>query len=155
MTLLETSDLSEAQKKDILSLWNQEYPVKLNFIRFADFEDYLHNLKRQKHYLMRNEAGEMQGWGFVFERDAEKWFALILAGKRQGVGYGTQLLTKLKEQEKKLSGWVIDHNRDTKLCGEYYKSPLGFYLKNGFISYPEIRLETETISAVKIEWTLK
>ena len=63
------------------------------------------------------------------------------------------MLNKLKFDEATLNGWVIDHPHDKKRNGKRYKSPLEFYLKNGFILIPETRLQLETISAVKINWT--
>ncbi|MCB0473527.1 MAG: hypothetical protein KDC56_10755, partial [Flavobacteriaceae bacterium] len=57
-----------------------------------------------------------------------------------------------KEKETELNGWVIDHDNDYKINGELYKSPLNFYLKNGFQKSSDRRLELEKISAVKIKW---
>ena len=37
--------------------------------------------------------------------------------------------------------------------GKPYRSPLDFYIKNGFKVLPEIRLELPSISAVKIKWS--
>jgi hypothetical protein len=69
-----------------------------------------------------------------------------------GQGKGTLLLNKLKENEHKLCGWVVDHDNDRKQDGEPYKSPLKFYQKNGFAICSDVRLETEKRSAVKIIW---
>ena len=63
------------------------------------------------------------------------------------------MLDKLKENENTLNGWVIDHNSDKKLNGNFYQSPLEFYIKNGFETLSETRLELEIMSAVKIKWT--
>jgi hypothetical protein len=37
--------------------------------------------------------------------------------------------------------------------GELDKSPLAFYIKNGFNIYPAERFESGAMSAVKIQWT--
>lgn len=72
--------------------------------------------------------------------------------KIHGQGLGTKILKQVKENEIELNGWVIDHNRDKKSNGEFYKSPLNFYLKNGFKKLSRNRLELYKISAVKIKW---
>jgi hypothetical protein len=64
-----------------------------------------------------------------------------------------KILNLAKEKETELNAWVIDHNNDIKKNGNKYKTPLEFYLKNGFEKLTENRLELEKISAVKIKWT--
>ncbi len=63
------------------------------------------------------------------------------------------MLELAKRKENELNGWVIDHNIDRKINGEFYVSPLDFYLKNGFVKLPHKRLELDKISAVSIKWT--
>ncbi|MCK9481612.1 MAG: hypothetical protein M0R38_07625 [Bacteroidia bacterium] len=62
------------------------------------------------------------------------------------------MLNELKSDENVLNGWVIDHNSDIKINGNFYQSPLNFYLKNEFEILNETRLELEIMSAVKIKW---
>ena len=88
-------------------------------------ENYISQLK----YTPLQEE-KIKGWYFDFNRDSEKWFAMILDASIQGQGFGRQILNQAKEKESELNGWVIDHNNDLKANGEYYKSPIGFYLKN-------------------------
>ncbi len=144
--------LSETDKKEILNLWNAEYPEKLNYQTLSEFENYLGNLTEQSHILMKNENQRIKGWYFDFVRENEKWFAVILDSKFQGKGFGTKLLNLGMEKESELNGWVIDKQDDKKKNGELYKSPLNFYLKNGFEKLDNERLELEKISAVKIRW---
>jgi len=145
--------LSENHRKEILILWNNEYPEKLNYLNPADFESYLKNLQDQNHILMIDEKGKVRGWYFDFIRENEKWFVIILDSKFQGKGYGKSIVNLAQEKETELNAWVIDHNKDKKKNGEAYVSPLNFYLKNGFIVLAKNRLELENISAVKIKWT--
>lgn len=152
MKVIDTIKLTSAQKECILKLWNQEYPEKLQHDDLSGFENYLSKLQNKEHLLLAGNTGEISGWAFTFTRDNEKWFAIILDSSINRLGYGTLLLNKLKDKETKLSGWVIDHFRDKKKNGEYYQSPLNFYLKNGFVVCSGIRLESDKISAVKIEW---
>lgn len=153
MEFLKIQYLTASQKKEILSLWNNEYPVNLKHSSFASFENYLQNLKDQSHIILLNESQEIKGWYFDFIRENERWFAIILDKSVQGKGFGKMLLNLAKEKEAKLNGWVIDHDTDLKENGENYISPMGFYLKNGFSVETDNRLELNHISAVKICWT--
>lgn len=152
MKIIETNCLNELQKKALFNLWNQEYPRQLKFISFEDLDTYLNNLQNPTHYFGLNEKAEIVAWAFVFERDREQWFAIIVDNSKQKKGCGTQLLNHLKTKVFVLNGWVIDHENDIKQNGKNYSSPLSFYTKNKFIIFKEERLETEKISAVKIKW---
>ena len=66
-----------------------------------------------------------------------------------GKGCVRKVLNELKQHENKLNGWIIDHNNDRKLNGNFYKSRLEFYVKNDFEVLSEIRLELKIMSAVK------
>lgn len=152
MKFIKLKELSKTNKEEVLNLWNNEYPAKLSYKTLQDFEIYLEKLTEQSHILMINKNEEIKGWYFDFIRENEKWFAIILDSKLHGKGLGTRILNIAKENEIDLSGWVIDHNSDIKKNGEIYRSPMEFYLKNGFKRLKTVRLELEKISAVKIKW---
>ncbi|XHP75299.1 hypothetical protein KCTC52924_03065 [Arenibacter antarcticus] len=147
------TQLSKTDKIEILNLWNREYPEKLNYQTLAEFDHYLINKTEQSHILMIDESQEITGWYFAFKRDNDKWFTLIIDSKLHGRGFGTKVLNLAKEKETELNGWVIDHSNDRKKNGEIYKSPLRFYLKNGFKKLEENRLELDKITAVRIKWS--
>ena len=149
------SFLSEAEKLEILELWNSEYPEKLAYKSKNEFDAYLQNLTEQSHILLIDADKKIKGWYFDFKRANEKWFAIILNSSMQGRGFGTKILKLAKQKEKELNGWVIDHHTDKKKNGTFYSSPLNFYLKNGFEKLSEDRLEHNKISAVKIRWKKK
>jgi GNAT superfamily N-acetyltransferase len=153
MKIIETITLTKNQKQTVFRLWNQEYPNKLKHLDISDLDNYFSNLTDTKHFILTGDTNKILGWSFAFQRDGEKWFAMILDSKVHKQGYGTLLLNKLKDKEINLYGWVIDHDREIKENGENYKSPLGFYLKNSFKTIPTVRLELDKISAVKIKWT--
>lgn len=147
-----TNSLDNSQIKVIFELWNAEYPKNLTHKNLSDFENYLNALTNQHHILLIDKNDAIKGWYFDFNRNDEKWFAMILATEIQGKGFGTLLLNEAKKRESVLNGWVIDKTDYLKQNGNCYKSPIPFYLKNGFQLLPEIRLELEHLSAVKITW---
>lgn len=152
MKIIATNSLKNLQIKDVYVLWNAEYPKNLTHPNLINFENYLNELTNQYHNLLIDESGIIKGWYFDFDRNNEKWFAMILASEIHGKGFGTLLLNEAKKRESTLNGWVIDKTNYLKQNGEGYKSPIPFYLKNGFHKLPEIRLELEHLSAVKIRW---
>jgi len=155
MEIYVTSLLTIDEKEVIYKLWNNEYPDKLSFNTISDLDAYLATLPNIKYYLLKNEMNEIEGWAMKFNMDDQSWFAITIDSKVQGKGKGTFLLNKLKEGEEVLNGWVIDHENDARQNGEKYKSPVSFYLKNGFSIFPELRLEIPILSAAKIIWCRK
>ncbi len=151
MKIISTSDLTTRQKESIIFLWNREFPSQLSVTK-EGFDKYLEATTSHLHFLLLDEADEIIGWAFTFDRDAERWFSIIINSLYQGIGLGRKLLEHLKENEDRLNGWVIDHQNDLKQNGEPYEPPLAFYLKNGFTILPETRFEHEKMSAVKITW---
>lgn len=147
-----TQQLRSDQQQELWKLWNQEYPVHLNYLDFADFEKYLNTLTDARHHLIADENDHIIGWAFDFEREAERWFGILLDSKFQHQGHGTKLMQELMQHNTSLCGWVIDHSRDLKPNGEVYHSPIQFYKKLGFSIQPDVRLGFDRISAVRIDW---
>lgn len=152
MKITNTHKLNQEQKEQILQLWNNEYPEKLAYKSIDGFESYLEKLNEVNHFILLNDDEKIQGWAISFERENETWFAIILSENLHGKGWGTKVLNELKQNKKELNGWVIDNSNDKKLNGNFYKSPLEFYLKNEFEVLSDTRLELEIMSAVKIKW---
>lgn len=152
MNFLQTEQLSNDYKKEIFQIWNKEYPEKLAFQGVENFEEYLSKLENPNHYIIQNSRNKIIGWAVDFNRDNEKWFAIIVDQNEQHKGLGEKLLLELQKHNIELNGWVIDHDKDLKRNGEKYLSPLVFYLNHNFETLPDIRLENEILSAVKIKW---
>lgn len=152
LQILQTNELNDQEKRQVLELWNSEYTEKLHYNNLNEFEIYLEGLSHLTHFLLTNEEKLILGWASTFERDNEKWFAIILSERIKGKGLGQKLLNELKKVNKVLNGWVIDHNNSKKRNGQLYVSPLNFYKKCGFEIIHEERLELDKISAVKIKW---
>lgn len=152
MQIFTSQVLTAHQKEKAYQLWNNEYPQQLKYAHIAQFDEYLKGLDDLIHYLLFNSEESMVGWAATFNRNSEKWFAIIVDSSIQGEGYGTAMLNAIKGNEQCLVGWAINHDGDTKLNGHPYPSPVAFYLKNQFCVIESCRLETEQISAVKIGW---
>lgn len=153
MRIEKSTSLNESQKATIIQIWNSEYPRQLMYHSMNDFDQYLGELIDQHHYLLITEGTEPQGWAMTFKRNSERWFAIIISGKKQNIGLGKMLLESLKNDHNKLNGWVVDNNEYLKEDGSIYHSPISFYTRNGFELKPESRIDNDKISAVKICWT--
>ncbi len=129
-------------------LWNDEYPEKLK----DRFLILLEGVENFNHYLIEDNEGNILAWAVDFEKENEIRFSIIVGENQKGKGLGSLLIEKLKSELKEFYGWVIDHNDDLKSNGEYYKSPMPFYLKHGFTILYDTRIESEMIRAVKIKW---
>ena len=151
ITSLDTKSLQTDKLLQLMRLWNNEYPASLAHKTIEDFEAYLATLSYCKHYLLE-EKNAIFAWGFEFDRNEERWFALIIDKAQQGKRIGSQLLNFMKQSNRQLNGWVIDHGNATMSDGSFYRSPLAFYLKNDFQLVSHDRIDNEVISAVKIQW---
>ena len=152
MEIIATDILNSYQKIVALKLWNQEYPEQLQCKTMTEFEQYLFTLANVNHFLLLDDANKIVGWAFKFTRDTAAWFVIILDGSVHLKGFGSLLLDQLKDKETTLNGWVVDHNHYLRSDVEIYRSPLNFYLKNGFRVIEDVRLELAHLSAVKITW---
>jgi ribosomal protein S18 acetylase RimI-like enzyme len=132
-------------------MWNREYPAQLTFSDITGLERYLAALGNVSHFVLYSPQGDMKGWAALFDREDERWFAIILDRDVQRLGWGSQLLARLQQQYTTLCGWVTDHNMYVRQDGTPYPSPVAFYLKNGFAVTAE-RLRVEQMNAVKIIW---
>jgi GNAT superfamily N-acetyltransferase len=147
MEIIKTKNLTEHQFNQINSLWNQEYPARLKdrfAILFEGACDY-------DHYIIEDNSGNVLAWAANFEKDNEVRFSIIVDNKQQGRGLGTLLVNRLKEELNDIYGWVVDRDDDKKVDGQNYRSPLLFYVKNGFEILSDQRIDNELLNAVKIK----
>lgn len=146
MEIIKTKLLSESQFQQINQLWNEEYPLQLK----DRFEILLHGIDDYHHYLIEDEQKNVIAWAVDFKKDAETRFSIIVHKDYQGKGLGKSLLKRLQRDLGEFYGWVIDHNNDKKENGEYYQSPLMFYVRNGFEVLYDMQIDSEILKAVKI-----
>lgn len=151
-SLLECQELNAQQRLEIMELWNQEYPQRISYSHITAFDVYLTRLEDAFHVLSLDDAGKIMAWYCDFNREGERWLAMILASSEQGKGLGSTLLQLAKKRQSLLNAWVVDHNTDLKKDGTIYRSPLAFYQKNGFEIVEGVRLETPQISSLKMRW---
>lgn len=155
MNITAVSSLSLSQKERLLHLWNAEFTTGVRSKNLAAFEDYLSKWEYPHHILLLDEQEVVQGWIFIFSRDGGRWFSMLLDKNLHGRGYGSQLLKAAQQTENQLNGWVVDDDEHVKSDGTAYRSPIGFYVKNGFEVKREDRYESEVLSAVKVFWERK
>lgn len=149
MIFYNTTILNDRQKKQLISLWNNEYPKAINYSDEEDFDSYLINLFDVNHTLIINKK-QIIGWYADFLRDNQRWFFMILDSKFQRKGFGKQLLDKAKQNHKKMFGWAIPSDDYKKIDGTPYKSPISFYKKMGFDIFESEAMNSKELYAVKI-----
>ncbi len=150
--IIQTPALNSSQQKELFKCWNDVYPVNLKFDDLVKMKSYFDGLQQLQFFLLVDGSIPATAFSFRFIRDDELWLAMLMPPSMQGKGYGSILLEELTERVDTISAWVIDHDLDVKADGTPYRSPLPFYLKNGFQILKDVRLEIETISAAKLVW---
>jgi GNAT superfamily N-acetyltransferase len=143
--------LNDSEKKQIRAIWNNEYPLSIAHATIESFENYLSSLENPTHFLAL-EKETIVAWGVTFDRENERWFALIIDRNFQGKGLGKELLQHMKRKEHILNGWVVIKNDSLRSDGTPYPLPLDFYLKKGF-QLTTIILESAIFTTQKITWT--
>jgi GNAT superfamily N-acetyltransferase len=149
MNIRTTNALTSDEKAELNQLWNEEYPVRLK----DRFNLLLERCSCFQHYIIQDEQGCILAWAVDFERDGEVRFSIIVSSEHQRKGYGAALLRAMQQNNSTFYGWVIDHDDDLKSNGAMYKSPLAFYLKNGFEVLSNERIDNEMLRAVKVKWS--
>ena len=147
-----TKQLSAFEKNELMALWNAVYPSNLYYNKLEELEQYFNGLSDIQHYLIKDTSSQIVAWAFTFDREEATWFAILIDSAFQKKGIGSELLKALKKDNTQLNGWAIDKEGYHLKNGENYLTPLPFYLKNNFVICENIRLETDKISAIKIEW---
>jgi GNAT superfamily N-acetyltransferase len=144
--------MNKKQWQKLHQLWNSEYPSVLNYVDFQTFEANISTWGSVNHRLI-NRGEEVVGWLADFDRDDQRWFALIVSRRFQRSGIGRRLIELAKQNNDELNGWVIDEPGHSKADGSAYISPLPFYLRLGFHIEKISFLDKYAIQATKINWT--
>jgi GNAT superfamily N-acetyltransferase len=151
MRFIETLHLSDEAWHSVYGLWNTEFPVKLHKATLTDFKENIGKWDAVRHTLAIDGA-KVVGWLADFDRDDERWFALIIASSSNGTGVGTRLIMRAKKRNGILNGWVINGPGYLRQDGSSYRNPLPFYKKMGFQLVPGELLDQDGFEAVKIRW---
>ena len=96
--ILKTTNLNDQERLQLLDLWNNEYPEKISYKSITEFNNYLLKLSNLTHLLMIDKRNKIWGWAFSFNRENERWFAIIISKEQQRKGLGRQMLNDLKKQ---------------------------------------------------------
>lgn len=152
MRLIEPLQLSAAQKEQLRQLWNREFPQQLELRNTEAFNEYLKGLWHLKHQLLLDPNEMIVAWLFLFQREGEQWFGLIIDSSMQGKGHGARMMDLAKSENSSLNGWVVDHPKYTKTDGLPYRAPLAFYTRLGFNIVPDARIQNDQMDAVQITW---
>ena len=151
MKTIASLTLNSRQSNQLLQLWNTEFPAILNHADVDAFEENIASWGNVNHHLAI-DGQDIGAWLADFDRDGQRWFALIVSKRFQGHGWGTRLLQLAQQSNDELYGWVIDEPGYLKTDGSEYQSPLGFYLRLGFGIKETAILEKYGIKATKISW---
>lgn len=153
MTFHSSDSMTEKEKREVFSLWNNEFPSNLKKETMVDFQKFFDDVEEHHFIMAKDDYGKLAGWFFIFLREGAKWFSILIDASFHGQGLGSELIKRAKKVEPELNGWVVDRPDELKNDGSPYPSPIPFYIKNGFEVLPD-RLEKEDISAVKVRWRM-
>lgn len=151
MKIQKSENLNSSEKIDIFNIWNSAYPSQIVYKGMEDFEKYLSSRKNPMHLLLKNNS-HVIGWLCIFDRNSERWFAMIVDPNYQRQGIGKMLMQQMQQMENTVNGWIVMHDKYAKIDGTPYLSPRSFYQSHNFIITDE-KLETDMLSTVKIRWT--
>lgn len=151
--IIETAGcIRSTERSAAMALWNREYPQVLRYAAPDDFDTYLEKLQDVRHYFLKDADDTLYGWAFTFTRDSATWFGILLDQAVQGKGHGRRLMDRMKRESAQLNGWVTVSPDAVKADGSLYRSPLGFYRKNGFLELPDITLQIGDLLLLKVTW---
>lgn len=145
------STLGFTVREKVRLLWNAAYPAAIALKDAEALDAYLAPLTNQNHLLASNTEGQLIAWYFQFTRDAETWFAFIIHPEYQGKGIGRELISMAKDRAESLNGWVVVTDTLKRADGKPYRSPLQFYLKQGFTQTGK-QFKTEVMETTHIQW---
>lgn len=151
MQFINSTILSEHQLSQLFLLWNNESPKVISYEKENDLKEFLANLTEPRHVLIDKDKN-VQGWFVDFLTNDERWFIVIINSSLKGKGYGSKIITKAKEINSELNGWIINTHEYSLVNGDTYIPPIAFYKKNGFEIFPEIIRKTDELITIKIRW---
>lgn len=151
MKFSRSQKLTPTEKMDIFHIWNNAYPAQIAYTSVDDFDTYLHTYANPTHLLAKVNS-KVVGWLSTFDRNGERWFALLIDSHYQKKGVGSKLMHEMQHVETAISGWMVPHNDYIKSDGSHYLSPQLFYKKFGFLTTNET-MQSATLTTVKIRWS--
>jgi len=150
ITLSKTSKLSASEKMDIFHIWNTVYPAQITHNTIADLDKYLATIGNTTHTLAKINERTV-GWLSTFDRNNDRWFAIIVDPGHQRRSIGTRLMHELQTTEQKVYGWIVLEDNYIKRDGSVYLSPKEFYKKFDFVITDEF-FASDALTTTKIYW---
>jgi GNAT superfamily N-acetyltransferase len=152
MIVIAHSDtLVESELQSLHVMWNSVFPVDIEYETVQETELFLAGLSKLRH-IKAVESDHMIGWMGVFERHGECWFIILTSTGHQGQGIGSLLMKAAKEDEKELNGWIVLSEKHKLKGGADYRSPAGFYDKQGFVLNEKRSMAARGVESHHILW---
>ena len=152
MNFIEYQILPDTIWPQLMDIWNEVYPKILIKNNLEAFRAELTKYQDYWHIVNYDTEGQVVGWYFDFIREDDRWFGIIIRRDSHGRGIGKELIELAKQKRGRLCGWVFPKSEYLKRDGSHYPSPIPFYEKLGFTTLPEVKLETDTFTLIKIQW---
>lgn len=150
---------SEIQSDHIhqyIEINSSENPKFTRDIKYETFKNFLKKSDDLKIITATSEE-KLLGWLMVSfaDRLGIYHFNMVVHRDFQRTGIGGKLLINAKLHYKELYGVVVPVNRYKRRDGTQYRSPLDFYLKNGFTTTGKKFVEYRDVTMLEIKWSNK
>jgi GNAT superfamily N-acetyltransferase len=152
MKITKSNHINASQLFFAYQIWNAEYPGEIRYQNLQEFANYFSALENIQYYIACNEDDIFCGLAFVFIREKERWFAVMIDTNYQNIGIGKQLLLAMQQHEKLLNAWVVFENKYLKQNGKPYLPPIEFYRKYKFIVKKNSTKIIGNLQVVKMVW---
>ena len=149
--IAQSNTLVESELQSIHAMWNSAFPLEIAYETVNETELFLAGLSKLRH-IKAFESEQMIGWMGIFERHGECWFIILASTAHQRKGTGTALIAKAKEDEEELNGWIVLSEEHKISSGAYYRSPAGFYEKQGFTLNENRSMTARGLESHHIQW---
>lgn len=133
MEIRRNTSLTDIEIEELLVIQNKRLPDNL-YTEFDEFKRRLSNYRDPEYITLHDEDDTILG--FVILRsigvDNHRYGILIVDDVAAGNTYGKQIIDAAKESNDNLYGWVYDGDHRKTKDGSKYKSPLTYYITQGF-----------------------
>ncbi len=156
LSVLNGSDIQNDHIHQYIKINLSEYPKFTREIKFLKFKNFL-NQNEERKIIIATSDEKLIGWLMVSFADklGIYHFNMLVHRDFQRTGIGSKLLLNAKEHFNELYGVVVPVNRYKRRDGTQYRSPLEFYLRNGFQLTGKKFIGYKDVTMVEIKWSNK